>query len=55
MHVHPMRSFLLIIGFLLVLSSVMIGCGKKGPLYLPGKADTPAKTDEQAVNPSPLS
>lgn len=28
-------------------------CGKKGPLYLPDKADVPAKTGEQIPGPSP--
>ncbi len=32
---------------------LIAACGKKGPLYLPDKDDSPAKTGEQTVNPSP--
>ncbi|MBI5783399.1 MAG: lipoprotein [Gammaproteobacteria bacterium] len=32
---------------------LIAACGKKGPLYLPDKAEAPAKTGDQTVNPSP--
>lgn len=33
---------------------LIAACGKKGPLYLPDKADTLARTGEQTVNPAPI-
>jgi predicted small lipoprotein YifL len=47
-----MRFMMWMLGYALLSSAVLCGCGKKGPLYLPDEANVPKQGGSQSPSPA---